>query len=355
MQFKEVKLVEGEEKSKVEIEEQLIEAKEQQNDEPSVEQVVEETPSENELTEEKVLSYIKNRYDKQIDSIDQLFVEKENNEDLPEDVAAYFNYKKETGRSIEDFVKLNRNFGDVEDNDLLREYFLATEEDLTDEDVDVLLSEYSYDEDYDDEKDIKKIKLSKKKAVSKAKKFFEGQKEKYKQPVESTGSGLSQDEKENLEAYRKYVDSAKTYEEEQTKKRDWFLKKTEEVFQDFKGFDFDLGDSKTITYKPSNIDEIKKMNSDSNNFINKFTNEEGVLTKVSEYHKAIAIASFPERFAKFFYEQGKSDATDDVNRKLKNVDMSERRTPEVTSKGGLKVRAVSEPSSKGLRIKSRRK
>jgi hypothetical protein len=334
MQFKEVKLVEGEEKSKVEIEEQLIEAKEQQNDEPSVEQVVEETPSENELTEEKVLSYIKNRYDKQIDSIDQLFVEKQNNEELPEDVAAYFNYKKETGRSIEDFVKLNRNFGDVEDNDL---------------------SEYSYDEDYDDEKDIKKIKLSKKKAVSKAKKFFEGQKEKYKQPVESTGSGLSQDEKENLEAYRKYVDSAKTYEEEQTKKRDWFLKKTEEVFQDFKGFDFDLGDSKTITYKPSNIDEIKKMNSDSNNFINKFTNEEGVLTKVSEYHKAIAIASFPERFAKFFYEQGKSDATDDVNRKLKNVDMSERRTPEVTSKGGLKVRAVSEPSSKGLRIKSRRK
>ena len=53
------------------------------------------------------------------------------------------------------------------------------------------------------------------------------------------------------------------------------------------------------------------------------------------------------------FENPKAEAIEDVMRKTKNVNMSERRTPEVTSKGGMKIKAVSTPSSRGLKIRSK--
>ena len=171
-----------EEKSKAEIEQNLLAKSESENfgeketvilavdkdiESPSPEKEQEDIQPEvetqaqsSELNEEDVLSYIKNRYDKQINSVDELFSEKESNEELPEDVAAYFKYKKETGRGIEDYVKLHQDFDSMDEDTLLRTFFLSTEEGLDSDDVDVLLSDYDYDEDVDEESDIKKIKLA---------------------------------------------------------------------------------------------------------------------------------------------------------------------------------------------------
>jgi len=340
-----------EQKSVQEVEKELLEKHEAslETTEPITEPI---TKPSSELKEEDVLSFIKDRYNKEITSVDQLFAEREQQEELPEDVKAYYEYRKKTGRGIEDYIKLNRDFDSMSEDQLLREYFLSTGEAIDSEDAEMMIEDYQWDEDLDEEKDIKKKKLALKKVVAKAKEFFTEQKEMYKQPLESSTVGISQSEKEEFEAYKQYIAQAKTQDEELQRRRDWYEQKTNEVFQDFKGFDFKIGDT-TFTFAPSSAAELKQNQLNTGNFINKFLDESGLLKDARGYHRALAVAMNPDRFAKFFYEQGMADATEDVTRKMKNVEMSERKAPEVTRKDGVQIRAVNPSSGKGLRIRSK--
>ena len=349
MEFK-VREVDGnEEKSLAEKEQEILDQHEDK--EQVTEEVVEQGT---ELSEDKVLKFLGDRYGREITSFDDLVTEKEVTPEMPEDVAAYLKYKKETGRGIDDYVRLNRDFDSMNEDALLKEYYKATEDGLDNDDINIMMEDFSYDEDLDDESEIKKKKLAKKKILSKAKKYFEKQKEYYKQPLESSG-GLTSEQEEELGAYRKYIESAKTHKEETERRQTWFTEKTDQLFNsEFKGFEFKL-DDKNVTFNPGSADELKKIQSNPMNFISKYLDDTGLLKDSVGYHKALAVAMNPEKFAKFFYEQGKSEATEDVMRKTKNVNMGERRTPEVTSKGGMKIRAMSEPSSSGLKIKSKRK
>jgi hypothetical protein len=326
-------------------------------DTPKAEETSEETPEpvqeQAELSEEDVLSYIGKRYGKEINSLDELNAARQEAEELPEDVAAYFKYKKETGRGIEDYVKLQRDFSAMKPDSLLREYLTVTEgEGLDPEDIDSLMEDYSWDEELDEESVIKKAKLAKKKTIAKAKKFFNEQKELYKQPLESRPVVDSQSNNEELQEYRQYLESVKTQQQESEAKRDWFLKETDKVFtEDFKGFDFVL-DDKTVTFSPGDAQTIKKNQETPMNFINKYLDDKGLINDAAGYHRALSIAMNPDKFAKFFYEQGKSEATEDVIRKTKNINMSERRAPEVTNKGGFQVKSVNPDSGRGLKIRS---
>ena len=356
-----------EEKSTQQVEEELLQKHEEELDssqenapqetsEEDVKEIAEETKA-SELSEDDVLSYIKNRYNKELNSVEQLFDERESSEELPEDVKAYFEYKKKTGRGMDDYIKLSKDFSSMDDDQLLSEYFLASGDALDGDDVDVLMDEYSYDEDYDSEKDIKKKKLVKKKQVVKAKKYFEEQKEMYKQPLESSTVGVSEEQQKEIEAYKQYVDEAKTTKEEVNRKREWFLEKSNEVFKDFKGFDFNIGDS-TLTFNPTgDSSKLKEEQTNSMSFVSKYLDPQtGLIKDARGYHRSLAVAMNPEKFAKFFYEQGKAEATEDVTRKIKNIDMSERRAPEVSkSKDGLSIRALSTSEGRGLKIKSKNK
>jgi hypothetical protein len=274
-------------------------------------------------------------------------------EELPEDVAAYMKYKKETGRGFEDFLKLKKDYESMDSDELLKEYLSSTQDGLDEEDIDVMMDEYRYDEDLDDESKVKRVKIAKKKAVAEAKKFFTSQKEKYKLPLESSSVGISESEKKEIEEYKQYIAKAKTLEEEGNRKRQWFDKKTDEVFgSEFKGFEFNVNNKK-ITFAPGEAAELKKLQSTPANFINKFLDESGMIKDAVGYHKSLAVAMNPERFAKFFYEQGLADATENVMRKTKNINMSERKAPEVTkSQDGMQVKAVNPDTGKGLKIRS---
>jgi len=308
-----------------------------------------------ELSEEDVLSYIGKRYGKEINSFDELVSERESSEELPEDVAAYLKYKQETGRGFEDFVKLQQDFDEMNPDDLLESYYKATEEGLDDDDIDIMLDEFDYDEEVDEELDIKKIKLAKKKEIAKAKSYFNGMKEQYKQPLESSGGEGSGVSSEELENYRQYIKSAETQKVEGERRRDWFIEKTNEVFGgEFKGFEFSV-DGNSVLYSPQSADALKKEQSNVMTFINKYMTDDGLISDAQGYHKAIAVASNPEKFAQFFYEQGKASATEDVTRKMKNIEMSERTAPEATTKGGMQIRAVNPDSGKGLKIRSIKK
>lgn len=349
-------------KSVQEVEKELLEKHEReisgevQLDTSSIDNAVQDSaPQEEELSEEKVLSYIGKRYNKQINSFDDLMEQRQSNEELPEDVAAYLNYKKDTGRGFEDFLKLRKDYDAMDQNKLLKEYLADTQQNLDDEDIEVLMEDYTYDEDLDDESKIKHVKIARKKAIAEAKKYFNSQKDKYKLPLESSGMGLSSEEKEEFEAYRQYTKQSKTVEEESNRKRNWFNQKTDEVFsKDFKGFEFDINDKK-ILFSPASGSELKSAQSSPMNFINKYLDESGLIKDASGYHKSLSIAMNPEKFAKFFYEQGQADATDDVLRKTKNINMSERRAPEVVNKGGMQVKAIAPDSGRGLKIRSIKK
>ena len=344
-----------EQKSAAQVEEELLQKHEEQFEEPtSNEQVVVEQPQEEVqgLTEDQVLSHIKERYNKEFTSVDDIFAEREAQEELPDDVAAYFKYKKETGRGINDYVKLQRDFDEANPEALLRDYLKTTETALDDDDIDSLMDEYSYDEDLDDESDIKKIKVAKKKAIAKAKNYFEKEKEMYKQPLESRSDAIPEADKEQYNAYKQYLSEAATQQEETKRKSEWFTQKTDEVFNnDFKGFDFNIGEDK-VTYSPGNAEDTKKAQLSPMNFVNKYLDENGLMKDAAGYHKALAVAMNPEKFAQYFYEQGKSNATEDVMRKTKNINMTTRNTPEVSSKSGTQFKSLNNDSGRGLKIRS---
>mgnify|MGYP003131548860 FL=1 len=347
--------INDQQKESEEVKEVAVESEEVKQEES----VVEDTPEKTEevvekpveLSEEDVLSYIGKRYGREIGSLDELNTAREEAEELPEDVAAYFKYKKETGRGIEDYARLQKDFSAMSPDSLLREYLTVTEgEGLDPEDIDSLMEDYSYTED-DDETAIKKIKLAKKKTIAKAKKFFNEQKELYKQPLESR-TAANPEAQEEIQAYRQYLESVKTQQQEAEVKRNWFTKETDKIFTDkFKGFDFTIGEN-TFTYSPVDAATLRQSQDNVMNFINKFIDDKGLLKDAAGYHRALAIAMNPDKFAQFFYEQGKSNATEDVMRKTKNIEMTERKAPEVTNKGGFRVKAINPDSGRGLKIRS---
>ena len=347
-----VKAVEGNtQKSKAEIEEKLLkdheeklnnessEKKVEQVEEPvneSVEEKVESTPEQiveketpsSELSDEDVLSYIKNRYDKDISSVNELFETKESNPELPED------------------------------DSVLADYISTQEDGLDAIDIqDIMDDKFGFNEEEDEERDIKRKKLAKKRELAKAKKFFKEQKDKYKIPLESSGGGLSEEQEKDLSAYKKYIEESKTDADGRQKRYDYFLNKTNEVFNsEFKGFEFSVGEDKKINYKPGTAEELKNNQSDVNKFVSKFMGNDGLIADPKGYHRALSVAMNPEKFAKFFYEQGVAATVDNVARKSKNINMDVRRAPQLSTKDSLKIRPVGDTSSgRGLKIRSIKK
>ena len=374
-----VKAVDGNtQKSKAEIEEQLLqkhEAQQQENQaekkpekvEPQAEvkeKPAEETPAaeektpSSELNDEHVLNFIKERYNKDINSVEELFETKESNVELPDDVKLYFDYKKETGRGIEDFYKLQKNYDDMDEDSVLADYLGVQEEGLDAIDIqDIMDDRFGYDKEEDDEKDIKKKKLAKKRELAKARKFFKEQKDKYKVPLESSGGGLSDEQENNLNAYKTMIEESNSQKEAVQLMRKNFEERTNKVFGDeFKGFEFNVSDDKSILYKPGTAEELKNKQMDFNNFISKYNDENGLMKDAAGYHRAMSIAMNPEKFAKFFYEQGVAATVDDVARKSKNINMDVRRAPQLSTKNSLKIKAVGDTSSgRGLKIRSIKK
>lgn len=309
-------------------------------------------PVEKAIEEGDVLSFIRERYKKPINSIDELLEQRASQEEIPEDIMSILKYRKETGRNLEDYIKLNKDYDAVDPDELLLDYALATEEALDREDAkDLLAEKFGYNEDDDDDSLIKKKKSAKKRELAKAKKHFNDLKEKYRAPLESRANSL--EDSEEYKQYKEYLDRSQDEQKQAQRRGEWFLKKTDEVFgPGFKGFEFDLGDKK-LTYSPAEAAEIKEQNSTPVNLIKKFLDADGLISDAAGYHRALAIASNPEKFAKFFYEQGVASATDDFAKKSKNVNMDVRTVGQPASSGGMKVAAVTPPSSgNGLRIKA---
>ena len=357
-----VRAVEFEEKGIAEIEDQLLKEHDEKvngtpepNDTVAVEfpTAVEENVTED-LDDNRVLSYLGKRWNREITSLDELADQRRENEELPEDVSTFLKYKKETGRSIQDFIQLSKDYDAEEPDSLLFEYYKSQNTDLDAEDIKFdIESNFSYDSDYDDEKDIKKKQIAKKKELAKAKKYFNEMKEQYKVPLESRESFVPQEERDTYNAYKKNRESSSLNDEEQQKRSRYFSDKTNELFSDkFEGFGFNISENKKLVYKPAEPKTLLQEQVDLSGFISKFLNNDGYLADAEAFHRAISVASNPEKFAKFFYEQGKSEAIDGVSRESKNINMT-RQTPQNAPSNGMQVRVVDQERGSRLVIKKR--
>ena len=267
---------------------------------------------------------------------------------LPEGVDKLVKFIDETGGDLQDYVRLNADYSTVDDKALLKEYYKKTKPHLDDEEIDFVMEEnFLYDEDLDDERDIKLKKLAQKEEVSKARSFLDDLKDKYYEEIKSRPT-QSNEQRKAMDFFNRYKEGEQQAEES----RSLFKSKTKDFFQnDFKGFDFNLGEKK-FRYGVSNPDSIADNQSSINNILGKFLDDKGNVKQFDEYHKAMYAAQNVDKIASHFYEQGKADAIKDVSVKSKNITGE---APRQTSNdslfiNGLKVKAVNGIDSSKLKV-----
>ena len=269
---------------------------------------------------------------------------------LPENIEKLVSFMEETGGTIEDYTRLNADYSNVDDKTLIKEYYKKNKPYLDSEDLDLLLEDFDYDEDIDEERDIRKKKLAFKEEVAKAKSFLEETKSKYYDEIKLR-PGVTQEQQKAMDFFNRY-----NKEQEQAEQQHRMFKdNTKKLFSDdFKGFDINVGEKK-YKYNIQNIDKVAENQSNITNLVGKFLDENGNVQDVNGYHKAIYAAENVDKIAAHFYEQGKADAVKDVVNKSKNLTDTKART----SQGdvfidGFKVKAISGADSTKLKIKTRK-
>lgn len=310
-----------------------------------------ETPQQFELDDNSILSYLKERHSLELGSIEDL--RKTEKQELSEDVEKFLEYKKETGRSFEDFVNLQKDWTKVDDTSVLREYYKETKPHLDDEDINLILSEdFSYDEELDDASEVRRKRIAYKEELYKARNHFDGLKDKYKAPLESSATSIPENYKEAFNFYSQYQEQSEQEAQLQEQRSNAFTEKTNKLFnEEFKGFEFNLGDKKQV-FKPKDVGQVKEEQSDISNFFAKHLDENGIVKDASQYHKAIFAASNVDALAKHFYEQGVADATGGLVKETKNIDMSVRDNKTVDVKG-TKFRVVDSGEDFSFKIRKR--
>ena len=307
-----------------------------------------------EITEEEV----QEAADQLSEEISEAVAEQaESGVELPENIQKVVDFMNETGGSLEDYVKLNTDYSALNEDQLLREYYQQVNPHLDKEDIDFLMEDkFSFDEDLDDEREVRRKKVERKQALANAKNHLEGLKSKYYDEIKM-GSRLNPEQQKAVNFFNRYNKESQEAAKVAQRQKSMFDQETGKVFSDkFEGFDYQVGD-KRYRFKVKNANQIKETQSDINNFVKKFLNEKGEISDAKGYHKSLFTAMNADQVAQHFYEQGKADAMKDSMARTKNVDMKPRGVhEEVTISNGWKVRAVdSGVNTSGLKVKFRNK
>lgn len=272
-------------------------------------------------------------------------------------------FMKETGGSVEDFVLLNTDFEKKDSLTLVKEHLRATRPNLSEEGINLLIEDsYSYDVPKDDddynEKEARKAKIAFEEAASTARQYFNELKDKYYDDVK-LAQKVDPEVQDKLNQYEEALKKQEASKEQARLQAETFTNKTKELFnEDFKGFDFQVGDKKKFRMSVKDAQELANMQSNFMNVFGKYIDEKTqTLSDAKGYHKALYAAQNADKLARHFYEQGMADAIKDQNAKGKNIDMDGRPTADgkVASKSGDTYKVVGGVSSNRLSMKSKPK
>ena len=297
------------------------------------EDVDNETPALEEITNEEVVTE------------EEVVEALESGGDIPENVQKLMDFMNETGGDLQDYVNLNRNVKELDNQEALLEYYKRTKPHLDSEEISFLMEDnFSFDEDVDDERDIKRKKLALKEQVAEAKTYLDGQKSKYYEEIKA-GSKLTGEQQKAIDFFNRYNKESEQTNQAVKRSSDVFEQKTNNLFNDkFKGFEYNVGEKK-YRFNVKDVDGVKAKQSDINNFMSKFVDENKSLSDAKGYHKALYTAMNSDAVAQHFYEQGKADALKDSVRKSKNIDMDPRGSHKETTTGGPKFRVLGDDSA----------
>jgi hypothetical protein len=323
-----------------------------------VEEIVEEKQEEQE--EQPVLEEIKEeevqeQTEQLAEEVEEAVAEaEESGIELPENIQKAVDFINETGGSLEDYVRLNQDFSSFDDDQLLKEYYKQTKPHLSNDEINFMIEDsFSFDEDEDTERDIKRKKLALKEQVASAKSHLDGQKSKYYEEIKA-GSRLAPEQKKAIDFFNRYNKESEESNKVLESQKSIFNKKTEQVFSnDFKGFEYKVGQKK-YRFNVKDAKSVKSSQSNINNFVKKFLNDKNEMNDAKGYHKSLFTAMNPDMVANHFYEQGKADAIKDSMARSKNISMEPRKGHENVIKSGFSVRSVPSESSNDFKIKIRK-
>ena len=266
-------------------------------------------------------------------------------EPLPENIQKLMDFMEDTGGDLNDYVKLNQDYSKLDNSELLYEYYRQTKPHLNTEEINFLMEDqFSFDEDTDEDRDIRRKKLALKEQVANAKSHLDGQKSKYYEEIKA-GSKLTNEQQKAVDFFNRYNKESEATQKTAAKNSDIFTQKTNNVFNDkFKGFEYNVGDKK-YRFNVNNAEEVKNTQSDISNFTKKFLDKNSALTDAKGYHKSLYTAMNADAVAKHFYEQGKADAMKNSVAKAKNVDMNPRQSHGKIEAGGMKFKVLGDNSS----------
>lgn len=271
-------------------------------------------------------------------------------QELPEGVDKLIKFMEETGGNVQDYARLNADYSNVDSDTLLREYYKQNKPHLDAEDVNLLLEDFTWDEEVDEAKDIRKKKIAYKEEVAKAKNFLEQTKSKYYEEIKLR-PGVTQEQQKAMDFFNRYTEEQKRNDAV----REGFINTTKNYFSnDFKGFDFKLGDKK-VRYGIKDPNSIAESQKDLTDFVGTFLDKNGQMKDPAGYHKAIYAARNADTMATHFYEQGRADAIKEQVAKTKNITTEPRQTvPGDVFVNGLKVKAISGLDSSKLKIRTKK-
>jgi hypothetical protein len=324
-------------------------------DTPVVEQEVkeeEQTSVVEEITDEEVEEQTEELQEQVEEAVQEA---QDTSEALPENIQKVVDFMNETGGSLEEYVRLNQDYSKKDDKSLLKEYYKQTKPHLNDDEIGFLMEDnFEYDEEVDEERDIKRKKLALKEQVASAKSHLDGLKSKYYEEIKA-GSRLAPEQKKAIDFFNRYNQEAETTQKVVQEQQTNFLNKTNEVFNDkFKGFEYNIGEKK-FRFNVKDSDKVKNDQSDINNFIKKFLDKNENMSDAKGYHKSLFTANNPDAVAKHFYEQGKADAIKDSIAKSKNINMDPREAQSnVIPTSGWSVKAVPGDTVSDFKIKIRK-
>ena len=303
-----------------------------------------------EITDEEV---VEQKTEELIEEVKEAVEEqKETGVDLPENIQKVVDFMNETGGTLDEYVRLNQDYGSLDEKQLLKEFYRSTKPHLTSDEVDFLMEDsFSYEEDIDDERDIKRKKLALKEQVASAKSHLDGLKSKYYEEIKA-GSKLTSEQQKAVDFFNRYNKESDETSKVVEKQKLTFNKKTNEVFSnEFKGFEYKVGD-KRYRFNVKEAGKVKETQSDINNFVRKFLNENNEMVDAKGYHKSLFTAMNSDAIANHFYEQGKADAIKESVARAKNIDMNPRQGHEgFVNAGGIKVKALTGDNSSDFKFK----
>ena len=326
-------------------EEVLEENIEATNEEPTGEssaEVQDDTPVVEEITEEQ-----SKEAEQIIEQAEEAIIEsQQTGQPLPENVQKLVDFMQETGGDINDYVKLNQDYSDMDNHTLLHEYYKQTKPHLSSEEIEFVMEDtFAYDEDIDEEKDIKRKKLAMKEQVAQARQHLESVKSKYYEDIKA-GVKLTEDQQKAINFFNRYNEESEEARLIGEKQSEVFRSKSDMVFNEsFKGFEYNVGDKK-FRFNVKDKQKVRETQGDINNFIKKFLTEDNLIDDAAGYHKGLFTAMNPDQVAKHFYEQGKADALKESIAKSKNVSMDPRQShAENINTSGFRVRALNDDGS----------